>query len=84
MYSRPYKFFKGEGGILVLIKVPYMRLGSGLCWDSVTFFADPDLCLMDSDPDPTPDPTPYSKDAKKITFFIFFLITYPQAHYLHS
>jgi hypothetical protein len=69
----------------VLIKVTYMRLGSGQCWESVTFFADPDLCLMD--PDPTPDPTPFfhdSKDAKKIIFVIFFLITYPQAHYLPS
>jgi hypothetical protein len=37
--------------------------------------------------DPDPDPTPFfndSKDAKKIIFFIFFLVTYPQAHYLQS
>jgi hypothetical protein len=64
----------------VLIKVPYMRLGSGQCWESVTFFADPDLCLMD------PDPTPFfndSKGAKKV-FFIFFHIKYPQARYLQS
>ncbi len=37
-------------------------------------------------PDPTPDPTPFFtdfKDAKKY-FFIFFLITCPQAHHLQS
>jgi hypothetical protein len=35
------------------------------------------------DPDPTLDTTPFFGDfkgAKKI-FFIFFLITYPEAHY---
>jgi hypothetical protein len=39
------------------------------------------------DPDPTPDPTSFFrdfKDAKKCFFHIFFLITYPQAHYLQS
>jgi hypothetical protein len=40
------------------------------------------------DPDPTPDPTPFFidfKDAKKKDiFFIFFLITCPQAHHLQS
>jgi hypothetical protein len=66
----------------VLIKVPYMRLGSRQCWESVTYFANPDLCLMDPDPDPTPFFND-SKDAKKI-IFIFFLKTYPQAHYLQS
>jgi hypothetical protein len=41
----------------------------------------------DPDPDPTPDPIPFFidfKDAKKFIFFIFFLITFPQAHYLQS
>jgi hypothetical protein len=40
------------------------------------------------DPDPTPDPTPFFidfKDAKKnLIIFIFFLITYPQAHHVQS
>ncbi len=58
-------------------------------WGSVRFWcgcgsADPYLWLMD----PAPDPTPFFsdlEDAKKIIFFlIFFLITYPQAHYLES
>jgi hypothetical protein len=47
---------------------------------------DPQSTVMGPDPDPTPDPTPffsYFKDAKK-KFPIFFLITYPQAHYLLS
>jgi hypothetical protein len=42
---------------------------------------------MDPDPDPTPDPNPsFSdfKDAKILNFLYFFLITYPQAHYLQS
>ncbi len=40
------------------------------------------------DPDPTPDPTPFfsdfkdAKKEKKIPYF--FLMTYPQAHYLLS
>jgi hypothetical protein len=41
----------------------------------------------DPDPDPTPDLTPFFSgfmDAKKIRFFLFFLITYAQAHYLLS
>jgi hypothetical protein len=45
---------------------------------------DPDA-VPTPDPDPTPDPTPSFcdfKDAKKINFLYFFLITYPQAHYL--
>jgi hypothetical protein len=40
-----------------------------------------------TDPDPTPDLTPFFsdfKDAKKLFFSYFFLITYPQAHYLQS
>ncbi len=40
------------------------------------------------DPDPTSDPTPFFsdfKDSKKNYFGpYFFLITYPQAHYLQS
>jgi hypothetical protein len=39
------------------------------------------------DPDQAPDPTPFFgdfKDAKFILLNIFFLITYPQAHYLQS
>jgi hypothetical protein len=42
----------------------------------------PDLA---PDPDPTPDPTLFFIDfkaAKKIFFFIFLLITCPQAHHL--
>ena len=50
---------------------------------------------MDPDPDPTPypdptpdlDPTPFFtdfKDANKKFYLYFFLITYPQAHYLQS
>jgi hypothetical protein len=34
-----------------------------------------------------PDPTPFFsdfKDAKKLSYFIFFLITYQQAHYSQS
>ena len=53
----------------------------------VTSVGDPYLWLMDPDPDPTPDLTPFFsdfKDAKKLFFFHFFLITYPQAHYLQS
>ncbi len=53
------------------------------------FGADPDpdqhLWLTDLDPDTTLDPTSFYsdfKDAKKNIFFIFFLITYPQAHNL--
>ncbi len=45
--------------------------------------ADPYLLI---DLDPTPDPTLFVsdfKDAKK-KFLIFFLITYPQAHYIQS
>jgi hypothetical protein len=41
---------------------------------------------MDPDPDPTPDPTPFFinfKNAKKKISY-FFLITYPQTHYLQS
>jgi hypothetical protein len=37
----------------------------------------------DPNPDPAPDLTPFFcdfKDAKKLIFYIFFLITYPQAH----
>ncbi len=51
---------------------------------------DPYLWLMDSDlaPDLTPDLTPFFSDFKdtKNYFFssYFFLITYPQAHYLQS
>ncbi len=54
---------------------------------------DPHLWLMDPDPvpdpDPTPDPdrTPFFSDFKdaKINFFPdFFLITYPQPHYILS
>jgi len=44
-----------------------------------------DPYLLLSDPDLTPDPAPFFsdfKDAKKLFFSIFFLITYPQAHYL--
>ncbi len=41
------------------------------------------------DPDPTPDLTPSFSDfkdaGKKISsYFLFFLITYPQAHYLQA
>jgi hypothetical protein len=42
---------------------------------------------MHPDPAPDPDPTPffgYFKDATKNFFSYFFLITYPQAHYLQS
>ncbi len=42
---------------------------------------DPGILLMDL------DPTSFLsdfKDAKKLVFFVFFLITYPQAHYLQS
>ncbi len=42
---------------------------------------------MDPDPDATLDPTPVFcdfKDAKKIFFPYFFLITYLQAHSLQS
>ncbi len=61
-------------------------------WGSVTFWcgsgsADSYFWLMNPDLDPTPYPTPFFsdfKDAKKNFVFIFFLITYPQAHYLQS
>jgi hypothetical protein len=60
------------------------------CWGPVTFWCgsgspDPYLCLMD--PDPISDPTTFFidfKDAKKIFFSYFFLITYPQAHHLQT
>jgi hypothetical protein len=42
---------------------------------------------MDPDLDPTPDQTPSFidfREAKKNIFFIFFLITCPQAHHLQS
>ncbi len=54
----------------------------GIRWH---FGADPYLWLMD--PDPTPDPTAFFsdlKDVKKFFFLIFFLTSYPQAHYLMS
>jgi hypothetical protein len=61
-------------------------------WGSVAFFCgsgsgfpDPYLLIMEPDPDPTPDPAPFFsdfKDAKKNSHF--FLITYPEAHYLRS
>ncbi len=65
------------------------------CWGSVAFWCGsesrsvhPYLWLTDLDPDPTPDPTPFFsdfKDAKKIIFcFIFFSLTFLQAHYLQS
>jgi hypothetical protein len=56
------------------------------CWGSVTFWCgsgsgstDPYLLLLDL--------TPFFnnfKDAKKLFFSYFILITYPQAHYLQS
>jgi hypothetical protein len=39
------------------------------------------------DPDPTQDPTPFFtgfKDAKEIIFFVFFLISCPQAYHFQS
>jgi hypothetical protein len=45
---------------------------------------DPDSAL---DQAPDPDPNPFFsdfKDAKNVFFSYFFLITYPQAHYLQS
>ncbi len=48
---------------------------------------DPYLWLMDPDPDPTSDPTPFFidfKDANKIFFSYFCLITCPQAHHLQA
>jgi len=38
---------------------------------------------VDPDPDPTPYPTPFFSDFKDAKNY-FFLITYPQAHYLQS
>ncbi len=55
------------------------------CWEPWHFDADPHRWLMD--PDPSPDPTPFFsnfKDAKNYFLSYFFLITYPQAHYLRS
>ncbi len=46
-----------------------------------------DYPVMDPDSDPTPDPTPFFcdfKDAKKLFFSYFLLITYPQGHYPDS
>jgi hypothetical protein len=44
--------------------------------------------IFGSDLDPTPDPIPFFShiaDAKKnILLIFFFLITYPQAHFLQS
>ncbi len=45
--------------------------------------------IWGADPDPylSPDPTPFFcdfKDAKNSVLYIYFLITYPQAHYLQS
>jgi hypothetical protein len=62
------------------------------CWGSMTFWCgsgspDPYLGLMDQDPDSTPDLTPFFidfKDAKKIFFLFFFIITCPEAHHLQS
>jgi hypothetical protein len=63
-----------------------MRLTSLQCWGSVTSGFGSALWLMD--PDPTPDPTPFFSDLKdekkKKIFPYFFLINYPQAHYLRS
>jgi hypothetical protein len=39
---------------------------------------------MDPDPAPDPDPIPFFADFKDAKNFPFFLLTYPQAHYLQS
>jgi hypothetical protein len=46
-----------------------------------------DPCHFGADPDRTLDSTTFLSDfndAKKIIFSYFFLITYPQSHYLQS
>jgi hypothetical protein len=73
-----------RGSYIYLEMAIFVMISVGDPWH---FGADPDpdprisryLWLMD--PDSTPDPTPVFNDAKK-NFFIFFLITYLQAHYL--
>jgi hypothetical protein len=39
---------------------------------------------MDPDPDPAPDPDSTPDPTPDPNFFSYFLITYPQAHYLQS
>ncbi len=43
---------------------------------------DPDP-VPDQDPTPEPDPTPVFSDFKDVKNHIFFLIIYPQPHYLY-
>ncbi len=62
--------------------VIFVLLSVGDPWH---FGADPDPPLWLMDPDPTPDPTPFFSDFKvapKNCSPYFFLINYPQAHYL--
>ncbi len=63
--------------ILMRIRIP----------GSLPLFTDQDP-VRAPDPDPTPDPTPFFIDfnsaKKKLIFFIFFLITCPQAHHVQS
>ncbi len=47
------------------------------------FDPDSNLHLWLTDPDPTPDPTPFFSNIKD-AFSYFFLINYPQHHYLQS
>ncbi len=75
-----------QAGAQLFFLHSYVFFVNRQCWGSVTFWcgsgsAYPYLWLTD------PDPTPFFsdfKDAKKEKKYIFFLITYPEAHYLHS
>ncbi len=70
----------------------WFRQWNNQCWGPVLFWygsgsPDPYLWLLDPDPAQSPDPTSffiYFKDVPKNIFFIYFLITCPQAQHLHS